>query len=373
MPQKDIHKIALKACQYANQFVLKGSSQIENNNLSEKKAVCLDEAMIAVRERQSRFNFFNLENIYLRDFKATNFVTKKYSLGNCNELAYLALEYMINQHPNLSAEVFQIVNGDHVFLVINRLEKSEVTNPATWGKKAYICDPWAKRVFLAKDYRGQLKAFSKERTKDRESINIIKPFNPSEHILQLSGGGRFTSKELFNLNSPRCKSEMIIFFQTKLNAMASSLKGLAKELTCFKQNNSKLLSAWVNKRLSKIEITATKLLEKNKKIEFDMKVGEFNCKTYQTLKRELTNELKENFADYKQCFSTQSIFSIKSSSSFLFRKNEKTEFPNREIENLSNIFSKHADIFRKWIEDGRDSKIAMEEIEEKDHLELPYL
>lgn len=104
-------------------------------------------------------------DINLENNAQVNFITKqvdmakKYSVGNCTEIALIAMEYIATHDDKISAELFEIAGGDHVFLVVNRDPKSDSHDPLTWGDSAYICDPWANKVYPAKEYLKELKNF----------------------------------------------------------------------------------------------------------------------------------------------------------------------------------------------------------------------
>jgi len=71
-------------------------------------------------------------------------------VGNCEEMACLALAFLQELIPASSIELVTTYN--HMFVVIDRDSKSDITNPASYGSNTVICDPWAKRAYKAADF-----------------------------------------------------------------------------------------------------------------------------------------------------------------------------------------------------------------------------
>ena len=40
---------------------------------------------------------------------------------------------------------------DHCFLIVNLDKKAKISSPKTWGKNAFIVDPWLNKVFKSKE------------------------------------------------------------------------------------------------------------------------------------------------------------------------------------------------------------------------------
>lgn len=107
----------------------------------------------------------------------------KYEVGNCQEYAYSAAEKLKNKVlPNTLVEIFQYVNGDHVFVVIGRDPKSNPSDYTSWGPHAVICDAWGGNAFPAKDAPSQLKCYFNYTLKDK---NVVLPFDPNFHQLKV--------------------------------------------------------------------------------------------------------------------------------------------------------------------------------------------
>jgi hypothetical protein len=61
------------------------------------------------------------------------------------------MEFMQQYYPDITAEKFDVVNGDHRFVVINRRENSNENDPATWGDDCWFIDPWGQKVGKASE------------------------------------------------------------------------------------------------------------------------------------------------------------------------------------------------------------------------------
>ncbi|WED42373.1 hypothetical protein [Legionella cardiaca] len=112
---------ALLAVKYAREFIVEGSTQLINNSYLIDKKKSLSEAAKAIREKSQEMASSRLEfDYYAYEFYQSIECSKKYSIGNCNELAELALDYIAHYAPHIHAEVFQLLGGNHVVLVVGR-------------------------------------------------------------------------------------------------------------------------------------------------------------------------------------------------------------------------------------------------------------
>jgi hypothetical protein len=177
-------EIANKAKNYARAQIRKGSTQLENNQLDDEHKEALETevgrtryGIRAVIDEKNTFDILEPDK-NIAHYENTILVTSKYSLGNCFELALQALDYVLIHEEKITAEVYKIRGGDHIFLVLNRAPGSDPSNPATWGQHAVICDPWSDKVYKASDYRLELKNFHYI-----DSFNYTEDFNPSRHKL----------------------------------------------------------------------------------------------------------------------------------------------------------------------------------------------
>lgn len=121
-------------------------------------------------------------------------------IGTCEEFAFLSLKYLTHIAPNKQGELFNILEGDHVFLVIGRDPKTDIKDFNTWNKNAVVCDAWSGEVFLASQINEKLKDHYKFNEK-----NIVAPINPKVHKLSLFFSIPSKTKEPIQNQSPRQK------------------------------------------------------------------------------------------------------------------------------------------------------------------------
>ncbi|CAM2939070.1 Uncharacterised protein [Legionella steigerwaltii] len=179
---KDAAQLANK---YAREFIIEGGTQLINNSYPIDKKKSLSDAVKAIREKSQEAASSWLEfDYYIYEFYQSIECSKKYSIGNCNELAELALDYIAHYAPHINAEVFQLLGGNHVVLVVGIQKGSDYDpkKPETWGKDAYICDPWSDDVYPASEYRSRTKNYYQEYDKILDVYtNHVEDFNPSKH------------------------------------------------------------------------------------------------------------------------------------------------------------------------------------------------
>lgn len=72
--------------------------------------------------------------------------------GNCEEMSTYAFLQLLKLYPNINTEVMQFVQGDHMFIVINRDPRTVAANWHTWNDTAVIIDPWLGLSFEATDF-----------------------------------------------------------------------------------------------------------------------------------------------------------------------------------------------------------------------------
>ncbi len=125
---------------------------------------------------------FHAKNPFIKCFAAAK-TAQSYFLGNCGHLARATfVELLKRLDPKVNVSLLTIkklfdagLEGDHVFVVINREPKADLLNPAAW-KNAIICDPWARRIYsselipeLLYDYYGT----------DGFGNPLLRKFNPN--------------------------------------------------------------------------------------------------------------------------------------------------------------------------------------------------
>ena len=64
-------------------------------------------------------------------------------VGNCHELAAVAFEWLrLSNVTPIDLMKFTAQGYDHVWVVIGRVNQSDMTNLRSWGPDAVWCDPW---------------------------------------------------------------------------------------------------------------------------------------------------------------------------------------------------------------------------------------
>lgn len=189
----NIEKIAKKACRYSRMFILAGSTQLINNTFDEHKKDALLSGIRDLRSAAKIVDPISVDEIddAVNAFKSKVSASKKYSLGNCDELAHMALDYVVNHAPDVNAEIYHIEGGDHVFLVLGRKPSSDPHQPETWGRNAYICDPWSNIVYPAAEYLTKTKNYYRSiyRTASGKTTytNHTEDFDSTRHKLSPYG------------------------------------------------------------------------------------------------------------------------------------------------------------------------------------------
>jgi hypothetical protein len=91
------------------------------------------------------------------------------NVGNCSEMGLLALHKLRLQYPHIASYYSHIVNGDHVFVVIDPDAN---------------CDPWSGKSYPVSQITTQLEDFTNANAYNRH-YNLLLKFNPSLYKLQL--------------------------------------------------------------------------------------------------------------------------------------------------------------------------------------------
>ncbi|MCW8419028.1 hypothetical protein OQJ18_02565 [Fluoribacter dumoffii] len=225
-----IKDAALLAKSYAREFIVEGGTQLINNTYPEDKKKSLSEALKSIREKSQEPAHSWLEfDYYIYEFYQSITCSKKYSIGNCNELAELALDYIAHFVPHIDAEVFQLLGGNHVVLVVGREKGSDPRKPETWGKTAYICDPWSDEVYPASEYLSRTKNYYQEYDKALDVFtNHVEDFNPSKHTF--SPIRNYTTDYIRKYNTTEHIVKVHELFQKKQQILIAAAVNLEKAL-----------------------------------------------------------------------------------------------------------------------------------------------
>lgn len=176
--------LADKACAYTRRVIQASSTELKCNELDVKRFQNRIKWIDDIRRYIKRYEHpLEYKDSY-EEYQDTLDVTSKSGVGNCEEMAFHALDYLACK-TNLFAEIYFIEgkiedDGDHVFVVVNRSRDSVPNDPSTWGDAAVICDPWAEKVYPASGYLAELKNFY---VHDSENENCVEDFDPYKHDL----------------------------------------------------------------------------------------------------------------------------------------------------------------------------------------------
>lgn len=271
-------KIAREAIAYARSFIVFSGTSLEINDRDEVSFKNIRLGTNEVRAAKASENMDRLdENEDHFKFDKKVQLTRKFSLGNCHEYAYLALEY-ISLHTNLYAEIISIesakgipMEGDHVFVAIKE-KNSDPTNPAKWGKDAYICDPWSNKAYLAKDYLTELQNYFDAKPIFGIFKNCVTNFNPKIYFLaaeECSRSDEVLSTDFIRMREKqdylRSLKENFLIKTTLILEALSEFKSKLKSL----QQTFKNQSDQINEKI--IEVKALiDICEKIKKTNWDI-------------------------------------------------------------------------------------------------------
>jgi hypothetical protein len=81
---------------------------------------------------------------------------RAFHVGNCGEHAAVAFMYLARNNKFPIDYMDSLPCVDHAWVVIGRVDGSEVDNPNTWGDDCYICDAWDDKVFSASRFRREM-------------------------------------------------------------------------------------------------------------------------------------------------------------------------------------------------------------------------
>lgn len=295
MSDFDYYRIALDACKYAREHILKGMTQLANNDCSPEQRNTLRSAVFLIRKSGlDQKNYLGLDKI-ICDFEHTIALCKKFSLGNCKELALMALNYVIESFSSaVNAEVFEIKGGDHRFLVIGRKKGSHPNKPYTWGANAYICDPWLDAVYPASEFLQKTKNylfFDKVHIEGISTyVNEVENFDPSCH--------QFKPLKNYNTNyiTTRSKDQLKKFnkkFENKIQDIFNSMEKLEKKLLAIsrqleksKLNNEKAII--LSKLISSIQAAKNEVEIKYKFVKTGLSCLGFVQETQRNIKNALS-------------------------------------------------------------------------------------
>lgn len=218
--------VAREACDYARSIILKSSNQAINQQYDDLQRVALSKGLSDLRENLFQQPEFILEdNQGIRNYYEIIAKARKFSLGNCTELALFALEHVVDIAPGVNAEYYHIKGGaDHAFIVIGRPIDTNPNKPETWGDSTFICDPWANKVYPASKYLQELKIDFFENRSGISFIIRTEDFDPK--LYQLTTLPSINSRMIRNSES----EEHIALLQERFEKKSKKIYWAIEEL-----------------------------------------------------------------------------------------------------------------------------------------------
>lgn len=207
--------LAREAINYARERI---TASATDPHLSRNESEELDDRVDDMRYRffstqESLIDLFLIPNnravrLIKRDVRSI----KEFHIGNCHEYANLVMNYLRKKNIT-EAETVHIEDGDHVFVVINRNQTSDMNDPCSWGEKAFIIDAWSNDCYFASEIYNKLHCY-------REGIppekpNILFPFTRHNHLK--------SKYAIHNGNDDEYKMSLINEMHDKLEIIKSTL------------------------------------------------------------------------------------------------------------------------------------------------------
>ncbi|WP_240610484.1 hypothetical protein, partial [Legionella qingyii] len=271
------------------------------------------------------------------------------SLGNCYEMALMALDYVLRYAPpSVNAEVYQIEGGDHVFLVVGRKKNSNPNNPATWGKDAYICDPWSNKVYPASEYLTQTKNYIFLRKMDGDYSNQLENFDKHHH--KLSPIPSENTEYLRKAHSRPHLDKVIGLFQTRMKATLNALEKLETNLRAImkrlevKYPNDTQKKEIIEKMVDKLHATIGKIKDDIKK--------DYATLPYDILRSNLESLSKESLSSFQKAISVS-----EADKTVLMKYNDENSYATKAL--------RFFNIKPKTVRDTRDALIEAHKSVEK--------
>lgn len=143
------------------------------NKMRVEWTMSTEETLFEYFQLPADFNFW-----YLKKFSKT---AKKFQAGNCHEISYSALNYLRKKNVNAEVVYFPPEEGDHYFVVIDRIPGSDINNVKTWGDTCVIADPLKNICYASKDAPKKLSCFRSEGNQ-----NIYYPYTNETMLLERS-------------------------------------------------------------------------------------------------------------------------------------------------------------------------------------------
>lgn len=191
-------RAAREAIGYVHQFVKKASTDPNNSRLELDERLHIADGLKDTREYTEETPLYELTRDHqLREYLSRVHATKKYSLGNCEEMSTVALSFIVENKRQLDAKMFSLERGDHVVLIIGKdIDFEDLVDCARRGehhllKDVSVCDPLSGECYPFLEYPQRIKAYYYDedevlcRSYDfEEDYHTLAPFNLSANDIR---------------------------------------------------------------------------------------------------------------------------------------------------------------------------------------------
>lgn len=139
----------------------------------------------------------NLDKTYLeyKDFTDLNDVNEDWKMlansvegikiGACLDFSIVGFAYGMEKLHLKQVEIFEIVKGDHSFLVIGRDPQSKPHDYKNWGNSSVVCDPWAEICYPSNEISSKLYDYKGTYLANNRYLPIKEPFDPATQHFSL--------------------------------------------------------------------------------------------------------------------------------------------------------------------------------------------
>jgi hypothetical protein len=147
----------------------------DNANLVEDARSAIDyEILSKLRSSRVKVNAAILLKLFVQSLKI-------HKAGNCFEFSLYG--HTLLKGMGMNSQVMRIINGNHVFVVLNLDEDSKVNDHTTWNKGAIIADVFFNSIYVSEDIPELMKSLV---FNDEDSTVKYEAFDPESQYFSNS-------------------------------------------------------------------------------------------------------------------------------------------------------------------------------------------
>jgi hypothetical protein len=144
------------------------------NTYTSKNKNKTNKAVDEVRNKCKKYKkMFNGDVPFVKLTKMLIDAVQKIPYANCQEFSEIAMYLAKQIFPEIKTKIFDIKNGDHVFLIIDPDNEDQ----------AVVCDAWAGMVYPLKEINNYLMNYE-EMTHQGKTYNVLIHYNPRFHKIK---------------------------------------------------------------------------------------------------------------------------------------------------------------------------------------------